>query len=212
MTTETEEQDLVEAASEQPQVESREDQQEESQKMVPLSALQATRRKLQEAEAKASAYHEIMLRAKETQAEPAEPEDPNGLVERKHLKETTAETKREILETLFLDLNPKAVHDINNYLDPILTKKPWLRSSIDSALNRYARAFEIVQDYKHLLEEKPAVKRLDSQDGQRIVQNAHKPRSPAEVGKSAQPGGMDYLKSIQGKQEFRDYRKKLLQG
>ena len=49
-------------------------------------------------------------------------------------------------------------------------------------------------------------------DGQRIVQNSQKPRSPVEVGKSARPEGLEYLKSMQGKKEFREYRQKVLQG
>ena len=55
--------------------------------------------------------------------------------------------------------NPKAVQDINKYLDLILEKKPWLASSVREAVNRYARAAEIVEDYKHLVEEKPVARK-----------------------------------------------------
>lgn len=219
MTEQDHEQDVESAVSEQVQVESQ-DAPEGEQKMVPLSAMLATRKKLQEAEskaaqaeAKAQIYHEHLMRTQQDkQSEPEEEEDPKGLVEKHVLKQTTASTKREILEMLYQDMNPAAVQQINKYLKPILDKKPWLAASVDSAQNRYARAHEIVQDYLHLVEEKPVEKKPATQDGHRIVQNAHKPRSPAEVGKSAQPGGMDYLKSIQGKKEFREYRQKLLQG
>ena len=74
-----------------------------------------------------------------------------------------------------------------------------------------ARANEIVDDYMHLIEDKPKVKAAVA-DAKRIVDNANKPRSPVEMGKSAQPSGTEYLKSIQGKKEFREYRQKLLQG
>lgn len=219
MTNQDHEQDIDPAVSEQNQVESQ-DTQEGEQKMVPLSAMLATRKKLQEAdvrtaqaEAKAQLYHEHLMRLQEDkQRLPEEEEDPKGLVEKHVLKETTASTKREILETLYQDMNPAAVQQINKYLKPILDKKPWLAASVDSAQNRYARAHEIVQDYLHLVEEKPVEKKPINSDGHRIIQNAQKPRSPAEVGKSAQPGGMDYLKSIQGKKEFREYRNKLLHG
>lgn len=203
--SEEQEQDHMDAVSEQPEIES------QDQKMVPLAALQAERRKRQDLEARAQVYEELM-RSKDMKQEPEEEEDPNALVEKQHLKETTAHTKRDILETLYQDMNPEAVQKINKYLKPILEKKPWLAQSVDTAQNRYARAYEIVQDYIHLVEEKPQTRQSNNMDGQRIIQNAQKPRSPAEVGKSARPEGMEYLKSIQGKKEFREYRQKVLRG
>ncbi len=198
------------AVSEQSEVESQEENQE--QKMVPLAALQAERKKRQELEAKNQVYQDLMRTKEQAPVAPQEEEDPNALVEKHVLKETTAHTKREILETLYQDMNPEAVQKINTYLGPILEKKPWLAASVDTAQNRYARAYEIVQDYLHLVEEKPKVKQSSNVDGQRIVQNAQKPRSPTEVGKSARPEGMEYLKSVQGKKEFREYRQKVLRG
>jgi hypothetical protein len=196
-----------EAVSEQPEVQA----EEVEQKMVPLTALEAERRKRQDAEAKAQVYQEFLMKHEAKQEQPEETEDPNALVEKHVLKETTAASERRILETLYQDMNPKAVLEINTYLKPILEKKPWLAQSVDTAQNRYARAYEIVQDYKHLVEAKPQG-RSNSQDGQRIIQNANKPRSPAEIGKSARPDGAEYLKSIQGKKEFREYREKVLRG
>lgn len=204
------------AVSEQPVGEPQEAS--EDQKMVPLAAMLATRKKLQEAQAKASQadakaellYQELM-RQKESASQ--EPEDPTALVEKQTLKDATMATKREIMETLFQDMNPEAVQKIDLYLDPILKKKPWLAASVDSALNRYARAWEIVQDYEHLVQDKPVTKKSTGpSDAKKIVENAAKPRSTADIGKSAQPAGMDYLKSIQGTKEFREYRKKLLRG
>lgn len=212
-----EEQHLEAAASEQADGEAQ-DNGNESQKMVPLAAVLATRKKLQEAELraqKAEAEKEYVMRMHAQQSQPAaEPEeDPKALIERQDLRESTAQTKRDILETLYQDMNPEAVQKINKHLKSILEKKPWLASSIDTAPNRYARAYEIVQDYIHLVEEKPPAKQSNGiTDGQRIIQNAHKPRSPVEVGKSAQPKGMEYLKSVQGKKEFREYRQKVLRG
>lgn len=212
-----EEQDQEVAVSEQPIGEPQEDHQDE-QKMVPLAAMLATRKKLQEAETRAlkaeaaqQAYQEY-LNKMNSPAEKEEEEDPNALVERQHLAQNTALTKRDILETLYQDMNPEAVQKINKYLKPILEKKPWLASSVDTAQNRYARAYEIVQDYLHLVEEKPVVRQSSNQDGRRIIENAQKPRSPTEMGKSARPEGAEYLKSIQGKKEFREYRQKVLRG
>ncbi len=213
-----EEQVPEEAVSEQAQVEPQEAAQEET-KMVPLSAMLATKKKYQDksqemeqralkAEAQAQVYQEYLMRAKEE--EPAEEEDLSAPVEKKELRQYGASTKREILETLYQDMNPEAVQKINKYLKPILEKKPWLAASVDSAQNRYARAHEIVNDYLHLVEEKPPVVKQTVTDAKRIVQNAQKPGSPVAAGKSAQPSGAEYLKSIQGTKEFRDYRKQML--
>lgn len=216
--THVEEQDHEAAVSEQANGDSQEDQQD-GQKMVPLSAMLATRKKAQDAEERAlkaeaanQAYQQY-LNKMNAPAEKEEEEDPSALVERQHLAQNTAHTKRDILETLYQDMNPEAVQKINKYLKPILEKKPWLANSVDTAQNRYARAYEIVQDYLHLVEEKPLGRAQSSNmDGRRIIENAQKPRSPAEVGKSARPEGVEYLKSIQGKKEFRDYRQKVLRG
>lgn len=205
--TEKEQEDVVVAASEQPNVESQETTQEEPP-MVPLAALQAERHKRQELEARAKVYEELMAKKSN---EPEEEDDPEALLTKSSFREEKALTKREILEQVYQDMNPAAVQEINLYLKPILDKKPWLAASVDSALNRLARAKEIVDDYRHLIDGK--VKTTSAvNDAKRIVENSQKPRSPVEVGKSAQPSGTEYLKSIQGKKEFREYRQKLLAG
>jgi len=204
----TEEQEDVSAAvSEQVEVEPQDTHQEEP-KMVPLAALQAERRKRQELETRTRVYEELM--AKKPQ-EPEEVEDPEALVTKGSFKEEKALTKREILEQVYQDMNPEAVQKIEKYLKPILDKKPWLAATLDTAINRLSRANEIVDDYMHLVDEKPRVKNVIN-DAKRIVENSQKPRSPVEIGKSAQPTGTEYLKSIQGKKEFREYRQKVLRG
>lgn len=206
MTTE-EQEDVTQAVSEQVEVENPDSSQEE-QKMVPLAALQAERRKRQEFETRNRVYEELMSKKN---VEPEEEEDPEALLTKGSFKEEKALTKREILEQVYQDMNPEAVQKINTYLKPILDKKPWLAASVDTAVNRLARASEIVDDYMHLIEDKPRHK-AGSSEARRIVENSQKPRSPVEVGKSAQPSGTEYLKSIQGKKEFREYRQKVLRG
>lgn len=208
MSEEDQEEHVEAVASEQADVEQSE---QPEQKMVPLAALEAERKKRQEIEAKAQLYQDYLMRAQKDSPEKPEEEDPNSLIEKGYYNQDKQITKREILEQVYQDMNPKAVQEINKYLKPILEQKPWLAQSVDSALNRYARAYEIVNDYKHLVEatssRKPAIS-----DATRIVQNAQKPRSPAELGKTAQLSGKDYLKSIQGKAEFREYRQKVRRG
>lgn len=205
MTTEEQVDDPV-AVSEQPEIESQEHQEEP--KMVPLAALQAERKKRQELETRTRVYEELMNKQP---SEPEEPEDPEALVTKGSFKQEKALTKREILEQVYQDMNPEAVQKINTYLKPILDKKPWLAASVDSAMNRLARANEIVDDYMHLLDEKPKG-RPTSNDAARIVANSQKPGNPVTLGKSAQPTGTEYLKSIQGTKEFREYRQKMLNG
>lgn len=205
----SEEENIEAAVSEQEDVQP--EAQQEEQKMVPLAALEAERRRRQESEAKAQLYQEYLMRAQEGKAQPKEEEDPGSLVEKGYYNQDKQLTKREILEQVYQDMNPQAVEQINKYLKPILEKKPWLAESVDTAQNRYARAFEIVNDYKHLVEAPPA-RQSSNSDGARIVQNAQKPRSPVEIGKTPQLSGKDYLKSIQGKPEFREYRQKVRRG
>ena len=178
--------------------------------MVPLAALQAERRKRQEFETRTKVYEDLLAK-KNVPTEEEEEEDPEALLTKSSFREEKALTKREILEQVYQDMNPEAVQKINTYLKPILDKKPWLAATLDNAVNRLARANEIVDDYLHLVAEKPKTKAAVA-DAQRIVDNANKPRSPVEVGKSAQPSGTEYLKSIQGKKEFREYRQKVLRG
>lgn len=198
------------AVSEQAQVDQQDTTQEEP-KMVPLAALQAERRKRQEYETRTKVYEDLLAKHNAQAKETEEEEDPEALLTKSSFREEKALTKREILEQVYQDMNPEAVQKINTYLKPILDKKPWLAATLDNAVNRLARANEIVDDYMHLVAEKPKSKTAVS-DAQRIVENANKPRSPVEVGKSAQPSGTEYLKSIQGKKEFREYRQKVLRG
>lgn len=209
--TEEEQADVTAAVSEQANVEPQENQQEE-QKMVPLAALQAERRKRQELETRTKVYEDLLSKAQPQQTEAEEDEDPEALLTKQTFRQEKAMTKREILEQVYQDMNPEAVQKINTYLKPILDKKPWLAATLDNAVNRLARANEIVDDYMHLVAEKPVKVNTAASEAKRIVDNANKPRSPTEVGKSAQPSGVEYLKSIQGKKEFREYRKNLLSG
>lgn len=205
-----EQEDQAAVVSEQQEVVQQDSPQEEP-KTVPLAALQAERRKRQEYETRLKVYEDLLAK-KNVPTEEEEEEDPEALLTKSSFKEEKALTKREILEQVYQDMNPGNVQKINTYLKPILDKKPWLAATIDNAPNRLARANEIIDDYMHLLDDKPKARTSAASDAQRIVQNSQKPRSPTEVGKSAQPSGTEYLKSIQGKKEFREYRQKVLRG
>lgn len=202
--------------SEAEKVEETADESQQEPKQVPLEALQAERRKRQELEQNFHNYQELVKKmdAEREQKSKEPDEDEEELVSRRDLKafqqslttEQFSALKREIAEESFKETNPQAIREINSNLKQILEQKPWLADSIEKATNRYARAYEIVQDYKPLL----AGKKAQRDTGQKIVENAQKPGSPASQAKSSQPSGADYLKSIAGTSDFRDYRKKLL--
>lgn len=189
---------------------------DKSARQVPLEALEAERRKRQEAESQAKLYENLMRQAQESKAKAKEEpsEDDEELVNRRDLKqfhqkltkEEMMALKREIAEETFKESKPEAIKAINSHLKEILERKPWLADSIASASNRYARAYEIVQDYM------PQVTSSSEKatEAKKIVENAQKPGSPIGVGKSQQLNGADYMKSIAGTKEFSDYRKQLL--
>lgn len=180
----------------------------EQPRQVPLKALEAERRKRQDLEAQNKILQD-MIRDKEAQKAPPEP--PEDLEEfatrgevRRYLEQQKHIQKREVLEEAYKEMNPAAIDQINANLEEILKKKPWLAQSIEAAPNRYARAYEIVQDY--------TPKPVDNiaNNAKRIAQNAVKPGNPASIAKPAQSSKADYLRSIAGKQEFREYRKNVV--
>lgn len=184
-------------------------------KRVPVEALLAERRKRQDAEAQYRALQEHAMKLQQSLNQPKEePEDESDLVNKGDLKrfhqkltkEEFASMKREIAEETYKESNPEAIRQINANLKDILEKKPWLAESIENATNRYARAYEIVQDFAPVLKKKTDPAR----EAEKISQNAQKPGNPVTVGKSAQLSGADYMKSIAGTKEFKEYRQKLL--
>jgi len=90
-------------------------------------------------------------------------------------------------------------------LEPILRKKPYLASAIQSAENRYARAMEIINDYTPNNNA-----RIDenSDSRKRIEENSNQPGNPSSMAKSANTNKIESLRSMSRKQ-FSDYRAKL---
>lgn len=181
------------------------------QRMVPLEALEAERHKRQELEA----YNKALLEIHGKNAKPAEDEesDDDEFITKAELKRrlqaSSVDQRREIMEEAFCTANPQAVELINKNLEEIVKKRPWLAQVIESAPNRYARAYEIVQDYGRDLAS--ARKFADPRaDAKRVVENSKKPGNPATIAKSANHSNADYLRSIGGTKEFREYRNKML--
>lgn len=187
--------------------------QESESKRVPVEALIAERRKRQEMEAHNKFLQEQLMRTQNPQSQTEPEEDETELVSKGDLKkfrhmtkEEFTQMKREIAEETFKESNPEAIRLINAHLKEIVEKKPWLAQSIEQATNRYARAYEIVQDYAPQLKRKVNPEKVQ----EKIETNSKKPGSPAALGKSSQLSQADYMKSIAGTKEFREYRQKLL--
>jgi hypothetical protein len=194
------------------------EQVQEAPRTVPLEALEAERRKRQDLEAQNRALQDLMMKSKAPQAEAESDDDEDEFITKaemkKRLDKVSFTQKRELLEEAFCDNKPEAVDLINTHLENIIKRKPWLAQTIESAPNRYARAYEIVQDYMPI-ENKvaPAQKFSRPQaEAKRIVENAQKPGNPSTIAKATNGSNLDYLKSIQGKPEFQEYRRKMLAG
>jgi len=181
-------------------------------RQVPLQALEAERRKRQELEAQLRNLQQAQAHAESQQQDDEDDDEFITKAEMKErLKQASLGNRRQILEESFVESNPKALEVINKHLDEILKRKPWLTQTIETAPNRYARAYEIVQDY--MPKEEPTDRfKNQKTDAQRIVENSKKPGSPVTVAKGSQANNADYLHSIRGKPEFREYRRNLLAG
>ena len=190
---------------------------QEPQRTVPLEALEAERRKRKELEVQNRTLQEFMMKSKEQQKpiDDSEDDDDEFITKaemKSRLTKATFSQKREVLEEAFCEAKPEAVELINKHLEALIKRKPWLAPTIESAPNRYARAYEIVQDYMPQ-EEKiaPAQKFSRPQaDAKKIVENSQKPGNPATIAKASPGSNLDNLKAMQGKPEFREYRKKML--
>lgn len=180
-----------------------EGEQAQEEKMVPLKALQAEKRKRQEAESQINWFKEQAMSQQQRQ-QPTQEDDSEELLTKGELRKLSdaqqRQIKREVLEESFLASNPDALDKINNELEGILQKRPFLAQAIESSPNRYSAAWQIVQDYA----QKPSGNMT-----QKIKENEKKPGSPATVGRSGQMSSSEALSKMSTK-EFRDYRRNLL--
>lgn len=170
----------------------------QEEKQVPLKALQAERRKRQDAEYQTQWMQEQLKTAQGAQQKPAD--DGDELLTKSDYTRMTgiqlAELKRQTLEETFLQDHPDIVDAVETDLPEILKKKPWLAHAISNSQNRYKTAHEILQDYK------PKGENVRK----RIQENSEKPGSPTSVGKG---GEIVRDLSKMSRAEFSVYRKEL---
>ncbi len=168
-------------------------------------ALVAERRKRQDAES----YTRIIqqqYQASQTRApEPKEEEDEYTRDLKRDTKQQIHAGIKQSVENQFIQSNPQLLEQdsvtgrtwLEEKLEPILRKKPYLAQVIKQSENRYARAMEIIDDY--------TPKDLGNDTRKRLEENAQKPGSPAGVAKS---GNLSKLAQINkmSRREFSEYR------
>lgn len=176
----------------------------QEERKVPLSALEAERRRRQEAEAEKRVYEQLASRREQ---QPQEEVDGDEWITRDQHTKTIQQAKREILEEAFVNSNPDAYQQIKDKLPGLIETKPWVEDVIKNAPNRWQRAWELIGDLSPGEATKP-VKR--NQDAERIVQNSKKPGSPTAAVKSATMSSVDYMRSIRGTVEWDKYRNSLV--
>jgi hypothetical protein len=182
---------------------------EKQERQVPLAALEAERRKRQEAEAEKRVYEQHLAQISQPQQQ--QEEDGDDWVTKKEYRQTMdqemAKRDQKIIEEAFVQAKPEAYKEVNDYLPELIKQKPWVKDVVENAPNRWQRAHELVSDLYH----KPEPQKK-SQDAQRIVENAQKPGSPTNVGKSATMSKVDYMRSIRGTADWDQYRAKVRRG
>jgi chromosome segregation ATPase len=118
----------------------------QSQKHVPLSALQKERKKRQELEEELKWER----RAKELQMKQSAPPpvDDSAKYEsatREDLFKSQQEAIRAIEEKLWIKNNPEKYERVNDYLPEFLKQRPNLGSAIGAASNRYEEAYTLME-------------------------------------------------------------------
>lgn len=201
-----------EVVQQQEQIETR-----EPERTVPLSALEAERRKRQDLEAQAKVYEQYINQAQQ-QKEPEQEDDTEDLISKgdalKMVNQYMTKTKQEFLEESFCSSNPGAVQKIEEQLPNLIKNKPWIKDVISNASNRWQRAWELVNDFtpkeQDVLAQNVSVQK--KQDAQRIIENSKKPGSPSIGGKSVTMSKVDYMRSIRGTPEWDRYKEDLIRG
>lgn len=169
-------------------------------KMVPLEALEAERRKRQDAEYKAQWERQQMEAALQQQKQqPEEDEDEYTQQLKKYVDNGIATATKNTIESVYVQEHPDVIERVQAELEPILQRKPWLTSVIQQAPNRWARAMEIIEDYAPKKEEPTQSKR---------VENANKPGHPAQMAKTRNLSKLESLNKMNRK-EFSEYRASL---
>jgi len=172
---------------------------EQVERQVPLKALEAERKKRQEAELKSQWIEQQYLQA---QAQPKQEEPVDEYeqeLEQKLERKFEAKLKNQ-MEQRFLQENPDVHNQIENVLPDLLKKKPWLAQVIQTAPNRYERAMELINDYRP---------RAEHPNEKRLEENSTKPDMSSGKGKPSNLGQLEQMRNMDRK-SFSQWRASML--
>lgn len=170
-------------------------EQEPQEKNVPLSALEAERRKRQEAELRAEWYQQ----QQQQQPEPQDDEDEYTKSLKNYANQVSRQQLQQHLEKDYLRKNPECLSRIQNELKDVLQERPWLAPGIQNAENRYEAAMDLINAY--------APRRADDTQ-KRIEENSKKPSHPQGIGKSSQMSKAEMISNMSSN-DFHAYRKQM---
>jgi len=162
--------------------------QEESEKMVPLTAVQKERKKRQQLQ-----FELEELKKKQQPAE--EDYSKYESVTREELGNVQKETIRTVRETDYAERYPERAEFVQNELEDFLTRRPNLAYAIQNSENRIKEAYELMQ----------ALNSKKSQ-AKSQAQQAQAPRSSNSIPKAAALNDAVDVFNMSDS-EFRDWRK-----
>lgn len=188
------------STEEQPQAET-----QDREKAGLQEALVAERRKRQDAEAYSRVLQQQYQAFQTKKPEVQEEEDEYTRDLKKYTAQQIQSGIKQSLENQFIQANPQLLDQdpisgrtwLEEKLEPILRKRPYLAQAIQQAENRYARAMEIIDDHT------PKDRSNDTR--KRLEENAKMPGNPAGVAKSGNLNKLEQLNKMSRK-EFSDYR------
>ena len=183
--------------------EKHEEQPEQEEKLVPLSALQRERKKRQEAELHSEWHLQERQRMMQQQVAPKEEEEDETLYEsatkgelRKSKQETIDAAVREVKEQLWVDNNPEKTEYVNQKLTNFLKQNQDYAYVLKKAPNRYQEAYRLMTA---LEPEEP------TQQKTRTETKKDAPNAPTSVPKStAMNANIDLMKMSD--KEYQDWR------
>ena len=173
-----------------------ENEEDKSEKMVPLTALQKERKKRQEAEMNAEFQRQQAEKIKQEQ--PVDDSYKYESATKEDVMLAQQEAIRQVEEKRWIRDNPEKFELINRDLTNFLKQKPSYVTAIDSAENRYEEAYQLMTAFNPKL--KPQAKKPK--------QEREAPHSPSSVPKATAMNSAVDVMSMSDT-EFKNWRKGL---
>jgi len=178
------------------------EEQQEVEKRVPLSALEAERKRRQEAEKQSYLYQQQMAMQQSASSNKQDDEDDYTKSIKNWTQSQIKEQSQKLLEENFVHSNPGILERLQNDLPELYRKRPELKAAVMASPNRVLAAVQFLDDYA-------PIKSDTSMTRKKIEQNQMKPKSPHGSGKSAKLSKGDMIAKMSS-EEFHQYRKEVM--